>query len=248
MKHLQTPTELPLPFFSCPTLSPLETQIAEFGEMKESKLDYSLKKRSVLAFGKEGKVNNKLSWPKGLSLDEPYLLMYIVDSANESIQVVSMTGKFLTRFGQGILRSPWGIAIGEDNVYVTDVGLNALLQFNRKGYKLVRRTGTKGAGEGQLNNPRGLCTDSNGDVYVAEYMNNRVFVFSEYLDFLINFGTQQLILPSDVKVTPNNVVVLDKSPNCIHFFSRSGTLLRWCVTQGVSSLLFEVSVLVNFQT
>ena len=45
MKHLETPTELPLPFFSFPTLSPLETQIAEFGEMKECKLDYSLKKR-----------------------------------------------------------------------------------------------------------------------------------------------------------------------------------------------------------
>ena len=154
MKHLQTPTELPLPFFSCPTLSPLETQIAEFGEMKESKLDYSLNKRPVLAVGKRGNGNNELSRPKGLAFDEPNQLIYIVDWGNKRIQVVSLTGKFLKRFGQGILDLPWGIAVTKDNVFVTDVNLNALLQFNKNGYKLVRRTGTKEAGEGQLNTPQ----------------------------------------------------------------------------------------------
>ena len=34
--------------------------------------------------------------------------------------------------------------------------------------KLVRRTGTKGAGEEQLDEPRGICSDYNGDVYVAD--------------------------------------------------------------------------------
>ena len=48
-----------------------------------------------------------------------------------------MTGKFFKSFGQGILRVPWGIAVTEDNVFVTDVGLNALLQFNKIGIKLV---------------------------------------------------------------------------------------------------------------
>ena len=239
MKHLQTPTELPLPFFSCPTLSPLETQIAEFGKMKECKLDYSLKKRPVLAVGNKGNANNELSWPKSLALDEPNQLIYIADCGNDRIQVVSMTGKFLTRFGQGILRVPYGIAVTEDNVFVTDSSLNALLQFSKKGYKLVRRTGTKGGGEGQLHYPRGLCTDSNGDVYVTEDGNNRVSVFSMDLDFLKHLGSQHLKSPRDVKLTPSSVVVLDWSPNCIHFFSRSGAFLRSCVTQGVDAMVSE---------
>ena len=153
MKHLQTPTELPLLFFSCLTLSSLETQIAEFGEMKECKLDYSLKKRPLLAIGKEGIANEELSWPRGITFDEPHQLIYIVDSGSKHIQVMSMTGKFFKSFGQGILRVPWGIAVTEDNVFVTDVGLNDLLQFNKKDYELVRRTDTKGAGEGKLNYP-----------------------------------------------------------------------------------------------
>ena len=232
MERHQTPTKLPQPLFSSPTLYHLQTQIAEFGEMTEWELDYSLKKKPVLAVGKEGKANNELNLPRGLALDKPNQLIYIADCNNSRIQVVSFAGKFLKRFGQGIFEKPHGIAVTEDNVFVTDYYLHALFQFSKKDYKLVRRTGTKGRGEGQLCYPRGLCTDYNGDVYVAEYINHRVSVFSKDLNFLKHLFTQKLRKPLDVKVTPNSVVVLDWSPNYIHFFSRSGAILRSCVTQG----------------
>ena len=232
MERHQTPTKLPHPFFSCPTLLHLRTQIAEFGEVRECELDYSLKKQPVLAVGMEGTANNELYEPRGLASDEPNQLIYIADCVNSRIQVVSFAGKYLKRFGQGILKSPWGIAVTEDNVFVTDYRLHALLQFGKKDYKLVRIAGTEGGGgEGQLNFPRGLCIDYNGDVYVADSSNNRVSVFSKELNLLKHLGTQQLKNPLDVKVTPNSVVVLDYSPNCIYFFSRSGDLLRSCVTQ-----------------
>ena len=239
MERHQTPTELPHPFFSCPTLLHLQTQIAEFGEVREWELDYSLKKQPVLAVGKKGTANNELNAPRGLALDEPNQLIYIADYWNSRIQVVSFAGKFLKRFGQGILKQPWGIAVTEDNVFVTDNGLHALLQFGKKDYKLVKRTGTEGGGEGQLDYPRGLCIDYNGDVYVADYWNYRVSVFSKDLNFLKHLGTQQLKTPRDVKVTPNSVVVLDFSPNCIHFFSRGGDLLRSCVTQGEDGMVYD---------
>ena len=239
MERHQTPTKLPHPFFSCPTLLHLQTQIAEFGEVREWELDYSLKKQPVLAVGKNGKANNELYQSRGLALDEPNQLIYIADCFNSRIQVVSFAGKFLKRFGQGILKSPWGIAVTEDNVFVTDSRLHALLQFGKKDYTLVRRTGTEGGGEGQLHYPRGLCIDYNGDVYVADCANNRVSVFSKDLNFLKHLGTQQLEYPNDVKVTPNSVVVLDWSPNCIHFFSRGGYLLRSCVTQGEDGMVYR---------
>ena len=239
MERHQTPTKLPTPFFSYPTLYHLKTQIAEFGEVTEWELDYSLKKKPVLAVGKRGKANNELDQPTGLALDEPNQLIYIADWNNSRIQVVSFAGKFLKRFGEGILQLPWGIAVTEDNVFVTDIILDALLQFSKKDYKLVRRTGTKGRGEGQLHSPTGLCIDYNGDVYVADSWNYRVSVFSKDLNFLKHLFTQQLRDPRDVKVTPNSVVVLDWSPNCIHFFSRSGALLRSCVTQGEDGMVYN---------
>ena len=241
MERHQTPTKLPTPLFSCPTLYHLQTQIAEFGEVTKWELDYSLKKKPVLAVGKEGKANDELDWSRGLALDEPNQLIYIADMKNSRIQVVSFDGKFLKGFGQGILGRPWVIAVTEDNVFVTDWDLDALLQFSKKDYKLVGRTGTKGRGEGQLHSPSGLCTDYNGDVYVADYCNDRVSVFSKDLNFLKHLFLQQLRCPHDVKVTPNSVVVLDWCPNCIHFFSRSGALLRSCVTQGEDGMVYHSS-------
>ena len=238
MERHQTPTKLPTPLFSYPTLYHLQTQIAEFGEVTEWELDYSLKKQPVLAVGKKGKANDELNWSRGLALDEPNQLIYIADWNNSRIQVVSFDGKFLKSFGQGILMSPWGIAVTEDNVFVTDRDLHALLQFSKKDYKLVGRTGTQGGGEGELNYPEGLCIDYNGDVYVADCYNHRVSVFSKDLNFLKHLFTQQLCCPRDVKVTTNSVVLLDSSPNCIHFFSRSGALLRSCVTQGEDGMVY----------
>ena len=151
---------------------------------------------------------------------------------------MSFEGKFLKRFGQDILKEPWGIEVTADNVFVTDWNIHALLQFRKNDCKLMRRTGTKGTGEGQLDVPRGLCSDYNGDVYVADRGNHRVSVFSKQLQFVKCLASQQLKTPVDVKVTPDCVVILDKSPNCIHFYSRSGDLLRSCVIQGKDVTLF----------
>ena len=81
--------------------------------------------------------------------------------------------------------------------------------------------------------------DYNGDVYVADFGNNRVSVFSKQLQFKKCLATQQLNSPVDVKVTPDSVVILDSSPNCVHFYSRSGDLLRSCVTHGEDGTVYD---------
>ena len=235
IKQKQIPTKRPSPFFSCPTLSQLEAQIAEFGDLKEG-VDYFQKKEPIMAVGKKGKGDNELI-ATSLAIDELNQLIYIADCGNSRIQVVSFTGNFLKRFGQGILKSPYGIAVTKENVFVTDSDLHALLQFRKKDCKLMKRTGTEGGGDGQLNYPNGLCIDSNGDMYVADGLNNRVSVFSKELEFLNCLGTQQLYRPRDVKVTQDSVVVLDCSPNCLHFFSRRGELLRSFLTVGLDGMV-----------
>ena len=103
-----------------------------------------------MAVGKVGTADNELS-ATGLVIDELNQLIYIADHDNSRIQVVSFAGNFLKRFGQLILKSPHGIAVTEENVFVTDNTL--LLQFRKKDYKLMKRTGTEGLNSGQLNYP-----------------------------------------------------------------------------------------------
>ena len=230
IEELYVPTKLHQPFFSCPTLYQLQTLISEVGEVRECEMDYSLKKQPVIAVGQRGKGNNELDDCGGLALDESSQLIYVADCANRRIQVVSMSEEFLNRFGQDTFQRPFGVAVKDENIFVTDVGLHVLFQFGKSDYQLMRRTDSKGGGEGQLDTPRGLCVDFNGDVCVADSWNNRVSVFSRELQFLRCIGSGQLSTPVDVKVTRNGIVVLDRGSKGIHFFSRSGDLLQSCAT------------------
>ena len=172
----------------------------------------------------------------GIAIDEDNKLILIADCGNSRVQIVSFEGLFMTRFGQDTLKRPYGITVSNEHVFITDIGLHALLKFDRNSYKLESRTGTKGSEYGQLNYPSGLCIDYNGDVLVADCRNSRVSVFSKDLIFISNIGIGQLKHPKDVKLTPDSVVVvLDASSKCVHFYSKNGHFLKSCISQGQGS-------------
>ena len=233
LKQLETTTKLPYPTFICPKLQELQSIITEFGEVREWEVpDYSLKKEPVVTAGKYGNGDNELN-ATGIAIDEDNKLIFIADCFNIRVQIVSFEGKFMTRFGQDTLKLPWGITVSNEHFFITDTRLDALLQFDRNSYKLLMRTGTKGSENGQFNHPQGLCIDYNGDVLVADRDNNRVSVLSKDLIFISFIGIGQLKYPTDVKLTPDSVVmVLDASPKCMHFYSKNGHLLRSSISQG----------------
>ena len=231
LKQLETPTKLPYPIFMCPKHQELQSIITEFGEVREWEVpDYSLKKEPVLTAGKKGKGDNELN-ATGIAIDEDNKLIFVSDCGNSRVQIVSFEGQFTTRFGQDTLELPWGITVSNEHVFITDMGHNAVLQFDINSHKLVTRTGTQGSEDGQFNYPNGMCIDYNGDVLVADNGNRRVSVFSKDLIFISNIGIGQQKAPTDVKLTPDSlVVVLDRSPKCVHFYSKNRHLLRSCIS------------------
>ena len=240
-KELETTTKLPPITFQCPSLATLQSQIFEFGDVVTCKCpDYTAKKKPVVSAVKLGTGNNELKFPRGLALDEINQKVYIADLGNICVKVLSFQGEFLTQFGQEVLSGPYGIAVTEEFIFVTDWGHNSLFQINKDTLQLINRAGTEGGAEGELNAPKGLCVDRNGDVFIADSWNNRVSVFSGNLCFKSCIGTGILRVPQDVKLIPDTLVVLDWSPNCVRIFSRSGNMLTSCVSQG-----YEPNCLVN---
>ena len=233
MKQLETPTKLPYPIFICPKLQELQSIRTEFGKVREWEVpDYSFLKEPIVTAGKRGIGDNELI-TAGIAIEEDSQLIFIADCNNSRVQIVSFEVQFMTRFGQDTLVRPWGITVSNEHVFITDTGSHALLQFDRNSYKLVMRTGTKGSEDGQFNYTLELCIDYNGDVLVADCINNRVSVLSKDLIFISNIGIAQLKCPKDVKLTPDSVVVvLDKSPKCVHFYSKDGHLLNSCISHG----------------
>ena len=231
-QQLCVPTPLPNLSFSCPTLSLLQTQIEQFGEVVQLEAPhYSQKTQPILTAGMKGEGDKQLNGA-GLSLDEVNEKVYIADYGNSRVQVLSFQGEFLSHFGEEVLSGPCGISVTDNHILVTDYGNQSLFQFCKNSHQLLNRACGKGSNEGQLSSPRGLSVDWNGDVFVADQSNHRVSVFSNLLQHKQTIGQGSLLHPKDVKLTTDKVVVLDRSPNCIHFFSRSGDLLTSCVSQG----------------
>ena len=234
MKELEPSATFLCPVFKCQRTDTIRQLISELGEIVTYEIpDYSLKKEPVLTAGKFGSDENELDTPRGIAFDESTELMYIADSWNSRIQIVSQKGEFVTQFGNGDLIRPWGIAVGKECIFVTDTESHALFQFSKEDFKFINRTGTEGNKEGELNYPHGLCIATNGDVLVADCYNHRISVYSIPFQFKSCIGIGQLNRPQDVKLSADRIVVLDWSPKCVHFLSREGHLSS-CVSRGVT--------------
>ena len=108
--------------------------------------------------------------------------VYVVDRGNHCIQVFTVVGQFMRKFGSegernGELNLPTSISIDNDNVvYVTEDGNHRVSVFTCEG-KFMTAFGTMGSGPGQFTDPRGIAVDSNGIVIVSDHENNRLQFF-----------------------------------------------------------------------
>ena len=89
--------------------------------------------------------------------------------------------------------------------------------------------GTKGSGQGQYDRPSDLVFDSQGNIYVSEFGNNRVQVLDPNGHYLRHFGDEsvpgKLNKPEGIHVANNCVHVSDSGDNRILVFQLSGAFL-----------------------
>ena len=98
--------------------------------------------------------------------------------------------------------------------------------------RLVAKLGSEGSGMGQFNDPLGLTVSTNGDVFVADYKNNRIQILDDSLHFQREITHQTMEQPLDVKLTPDEVYVLCRVSPCILVFSHAGEKIRQLITRG----------------
>ena len=134
--------------------------------------------------------------PYGISVDISGNV-YIADKFNHKIRMVTSAGIITTIAGTGAygdsgdggaatsaqLVSPFGVSVDiSGNVYIADRGNNKIRMVTRTGIiTTIAGTGTRGdSGDGgaatsaQLASPEGVSVDISGNVYIADYNNNKI--------------------------------------------------------------------------
>ncbi|KAI6646405.1 hypothetical protein LOD99_12527 [Oopsacas minuta] len=230
---LKIPTPFPTLTFNTSLLTDLQNMINSFGEVLEcDSIDYSLKEEPKVAIGKNGKRKGEFNSPRGIAINENEGNIFVADRENSRMQVLTMEGGCVCEFGKDELKSPYGVAVNDEHIFITDTFHHAVFKYSCSPIQFVGKAGTKGKSDGQLNKPCGLSVDASGDVYITEYWNYRVSIFTKNLEFIKFIGNDILVHPKDVKLTYSLVIVLDLSFHCIHYFNRNGNHLSSCVTQG----------------
>jgi DNA-binding beta-propeller fold protein YncE len=160
-------------------------------------------------WGAHGSGDGELDRPAGIAIAKDGTV-FVVDSNNNRVQKFTLDGKFLGKFGgsgtgKGEFNMPWGICLDKDeNVFVADWRNDRIQSFTPDGQWMASfgKPGTGGDAAvardkggiayanvpvGQFNRPTGVCVDDDGDIYIADWLNNRVQVLTSEGRFITEF-------------------------------------------------------------
>jgi DNA-binding beta-propeller fold protein YncE len=219
--------------------------------------------------GLEGGGAGEFKHPWGIATNRSAGDVYVSDQTNNRVEEFEVaTGKWLRSFGEfgkggGQFNSPNGVAVdGSGNVWVADYGFNRIQEFSSTGAfvkavgwgvangeaKLQTCTtgckeGLEGSGEGEFKGPKAIAFDATGRIYVTDFNNNRVEVFSASGESVVGTfgstgaGNGQFSGPATIAVDPNtgNVLVSDQGNNRVEEFSPSRSYIGQFGTSGTGN-------------
>ncbi len=145
------------------------------------------------------------------------------------------SGRLLREFGANLFAMPHGISIDrEDHVWVTDVGLNQVVELDRFGrvLKTLGTPGKAGSDERHFDKPTDVAFSQDGDVLVSDgYGNSRVIVFDREGRYRRQWGAAgrgsgQFTIPHAIAVDASGrILVADRENDRIELFSAEGRYL-----------------------
>jgi hypothetical protein len=158
--------------------------------------------------------------------------VFVAELRNKRVQVLTPNFEFHTFMGVGELTRPAGVCANLSVVAVSDREEHRVCVFARNSGALLRRFGLKGAGDGQLHDPFGLCFMPRNNIAVCDYSNRRVSVFNVDGAFVrhVKAGTPSpCFRPYCVACSSNGeLIVTDRYYYRICIFSGSGERVwRW---------------------
>ena len=237
LKSIETPIEPKMFSFECDSTKMLAelNSLGNLVEKERSGIDYRSKKLPIVSVCEKGIGMEQLNCPCGVVADNVTGNIYVTDRYNYCVKVFDITGKYLFKFGdnedEGKMYRPLSVVVCGDRSLISQSN-HCILNYTLNG-KFISKIGKYGNGELEFNLPYGLTIDeSNGNIYVSDYNNNRIQILSQDFRFISQFGKDTLKYPIDVKLSKEYIFVLDVSNPCLHLFNYNHILQKSVISRG----------------
>jgi tripartite motif-containing protein 71 len=184
--------------------------------------EFSSSNGFIAAYGSSGTGVDQFSKPGGIAVNPSTSNVYVSDTANNRIDELSSTGAFIEAFG-------WGVNKGYAGPEVCTTKCLAAMA---------------GSSKGELDAPMGITIDAEGNIWVAEQLNNRIQEFSASGAYISQFaskgsGAGQLEEPDGVAISEGEIYVADSGNDRIEEFSPAGGYLAQFGSEGTGQGQFK---------
>ena len=135
------------------------------------------------------------------------------------------------------MNSPFGICINLNRVYVTHIRAHSLTVYSTEG-KYIQSVGRRGNKELEFNYSTGVAVSTVTNlIYICDNSNNRIQCLNLNLTF--NSFIPKVTYSRDIKLTPEDIVVLTAKNLCIQFYNYSHQLIREILTRGEGNQVID---------
>ncbi|XP_013410131.1 tripartite motif-containing protein 3 [Lingula anatina] len=95
-------------------------------------------------------------------------------------------------------------------IYMLSSSLQQNDKYDRSAYQLYQYGGTRGSGDGELDGPCGVCTDSYGHIFIADCNNHRIVALDAQGEFIRYIATKNdgLECPTALAINPAGQLVV----------------------------------------
>ena len=138
-----------------------------FSQSNDFILNYQLDGKFISIIGKSGKGKLEFNLPHGLTFNQNGDL-YICDSNNNRVQILSKEFVFKDQFGQNFLNTPCDVKLTRKYIYILDESNPCLHLFD---YNLILQKSVLSRGEGlQLIEPHSFYIDNSDIILIPDYI------------------------------------------------------------------------------
>jgi DNA-binding beta-propeller fold protein YncE len=179
--------------------------------------------------------NDKLVAPYSVATDSTHRVFVADPEAHVAHVFDFERSKYSALKGPGTeMRWPTGIAVdGEDNVYVTDTSLGAVLVYDSKG-NFLRYLGKVKGGETYFQFPVGIAIQaSTGHIYVCDSRRHMILMLDKKAHILGHFGKRwggkgpgDFRYPSRIAIAGDELFVLDSGNSRLQILDLGGNFRR----------------------
>lgn len=192
---------------------------------------YDITGSVLYTFGEEGSNPGQFNFPYGITTDAEGKV-YVADMYNGKISIHDEKGEFIEYFAPAYfdkIKSPAGLRIINEKVYVTDIQSNRVYVLNLQG-EILLEVGESGVNEGQFVAPNAVTADKDGFIYVVDTGNARVQIFDGEGNFqkIINgskdgTGSSVFVNPRGIGIDKRGFIyVVSNLTHLVYGFNKNG--------------------------